>query len=82
MKKIIKKIRIFELKIKATENYIALITSLAKRIEIRYSFEKYPFLIPSPGNGNIGDQAMCDAFCEYYKGICVLVVENKDTFIS
>ena len=81
MKKMMKKIRIFELKIKATENYISLITSLAKRIEIRYSFEKYPFLIPPPGNGNIGDQAMCDAFCEYYKGICVLVVENKNTFI-
>lgn len=81
MKKTMKAIQRIELKIKTAENYISLITILAKRIDIPYSLEKYPFLIPPPGNGNIGDQAMCDAFCEYYKGVCVIVVENADGII-
>lgn len=41
---------------------------------------KHHFLIPHPGNGNIGDQAMCDGFAANFHGVCTFVVEDVATF--
>lgn len=38
------------------------------------------FLLPHPGNGNIGDQAMLDSVLNFLGRECVLIVENKSRF--
>ena len=46
------------------------------------SFEKDSshFILPHPGNGNIGDQAMLDSIVNFLGNECVLIVENKSKF--
>jgi len=44
------------------------------------SDEKFHFLLPCIGNGNIGDQAMVESFINNLGGKCVLIVEDKDKF--
>jgi colanic acid/amylovoran biosynthesis protein len=42
----------------------------------------YHFLLPPPGNGNVGDQAMVDSFINHLGIECVLIVEDKHKFKS
>ena len=50
-------------------------------IRPRYtSDETFHFLLPSVGNGNIGDQAMVESFIHYVGSDCVLIVEDKTIF--
>jgi len=46
----------------------------------RTSDETFHFLVPSVGNGNIGDQAMVESFINNVGSDCVLIVEDKDIF--
>jgi polysaccharide pyruvyl transferase WcaK-like protein len=58
------------------------VSLLAKMVSIskKNSPIKHHFLIPHPGNGNIGDQAMCDAFAAKFNGVCDFIVEDAATF--
>ena len=38
------------------------------------------FVLPHPGNGNIGDKAMLDSMVNFFDRECVLIVENKSSF--
>jgi colanic acid/amylovoran biosynthesis protein len=40
----------------------------------------FHFLIPPPGNGNIGDQSMVESFINYVGSDCVLIVEDQIRF--
>jgi len=46
----------------------------------RISDAAFHFLLPPPGNGNIGDQAMIESFINYVGNDCVLIVEDESSF--
>ena len=47
---------------------------------IQSSEETFHFLLPAPGNGNVGDQAMHESFIHHVGKDCVLIVEDKASF--
>ena len=46
----------------------------------RISDNAFHFLLPAPGNGNVGDQAMAESFINYVGHNCVLIVEDQNYF--
>jgi colanic acid/amylovoran biosynthesis protein len=77
-----KQVKLIECNLKSSTWFLNLISSCSFFIPKRSIHTKQNFLLPSAGNGNIGDQAMLDSFLNYLSGECVLIVENINKFKS
>lgn len=53
---------------------------LLRFVGTNQSYEKIHYLLPHPGNGNLGDQAMVESFINYFNGNCILIVEDEVRF--
>lgn len=77
-----KQVKLIECYVKSSTWFLNLISSFSIFVPKNRIYAKHNFLLPHPGNGNIGDQAMLDSFVNYLNGNCVLIVENIDKFKS
>jgi colanic acid/amylovoran biosynthesis protein len=72
--------RKFEYSIRASNWFFQLISFLFIFLPKGFEKDSTNFLLPHPGNGNIGDQAMLDSFLNFLGRECILVVEDKSRF--
>lgn len=70
-----------EYRFKASSWCSTLLDSVLWIVPRRTPDESFHFLLPFPGNGNIGDEAMTESFINYVGVDCVLIVEDRASFL-